>query len=232
MEKQTKSFHKVIITGTDKKYQHYLPWWIHNVSKNTSSDVHIAIADFGMDSKWKHWARKQEVVKEWIDLPPPPPRYKGNTWFYKPITLLASKYESKVWIDIDCEILDNIDALFNFLHEGKISTCPDYYHSWGCKYQTGVFVTKSQPEILKKWAIECDRGVTSNRGDQEILWDVINRENAHPRISPIPEEYNWLRIALDKGKDIPNKKIIHWTGDRGKQVIAEKINEFNSLHSM
>ena len=36
----------------------------------------------------------------------------------------------------------------------------------------------------------------------------------------------------DKGKDIPNKKIIHWTGDRGKQVIAEKINEFNSLHSM
>ena len=231
MEQHTKSLKKVIITGTDKKYQHYLPWWIHNINKHTSEDVHISIADFGMDKEWKQWCRKHGAVKEWIDLPPCPPRYKGNTWFYKPVTLLATKYESKIWIDIDCEILDNIDGLFNFLHEGKISTCPDYYHSWGCKYQTGVFGTKHSPEILKKWAIECDRGVTSNRGDQEILWDVINREDAHPRISPIPEEYNWLRIAIDKGKDIPNKKIIHWTGDRGKQVIQRKINEFNSLHS-
>ena len=55
MEQHTKSLKKVIITGTDKKYQHYLPWWIHNVNKHTSEDVHISIADFGMDKEWKQW---------------------------------------------------------------------------------------------------------------------------------------------------------------------------------
>ena len=43
-------------------------------------------------------------------------------------------------------------------------------------------------------------------------------------INPLPNEYNWLRLQLEHDEQNSwNKKIIHWTGRKGKDRIREKI---------
>ena len=88
-----------------------------------------------------------------------------------------------------------------------------------------MFAVKDKPAILKEWAKACSE--PKNRGDQEILWDIV--KNKQDLISLIPEEYNWLRIALAKGNDISDKRIIHWTGPAGKNKIKELIKEYEKL---
>ena len=205
---------KTIITGTDKSFQHYLYWWTSNVKKYFPG-VHITICDFGMDEKYAKWSK--ENSNEYI-------KYKNKydiSWFYKPQTLLDSTYKYKCWIDIDCEVVGDISNIFEYVKPNKLSTTPDNYHSWGCKFQTGVFATEGKPKILVEWAKACKK--PKNRGDQEILWDIV-KDKQH-LISLIPENYNWLRIALAKGIDHPDKKIIHWTGERGKMHIENNLKK-------
>lgn len=210
---------KTIVTGTDNSFQHYLPWWVESVKKNFPS-ADITICDFGMNEKWVNWSK--ENANEFISYD------KGNylSWFLKPQTLVDSQYEYKCWIDIDCEILKDISDIFNYVKEEKLSTTIDHYHAWGCKFQTGVFAVKGTPAILKEWAAACAH--PKNRGDQEILWDVV-KEKQH-LISLIPENYNWLRIALARGKDHKDKKIIHWTGDSGKEYIEKNCLQMSKLN--
>ena len=104
---------------------------------------------------------------------------------------------------------------------GKIAAAPDNYHSWGCKFQSGVFAVVDKPDILNLWAEACRE--PKNRGDQEILWDLVKHRQT--LISLIPEKYNWPRLALAKGKDNDDKRIIHWTGHLGKKHIEQLIKK-------
>ena len=58
--------------------------------------------------------------------------------------------------------------------------------------------------------------------EKEALKDLIG-SNTHPQITELPQEYQWLRISLNKGKDSSNKKVIHWTGPKGKKFIREHL---------
>ena len=43
-------------------------------------------------------------------------------------------------------------------------------------------------------------------------------------IEEIPNEYNWLRVQVtNDNQDSNKKKIMHWTGQKGKLIIKEKI---------
>ena len=43
-------------------------------------------------------------------------------------------------------------------------------------------------------------------------------------IKELPNEYNWLRVQLVNDKqDNKNKKIMHWTGEKGNDRIRGKI---------
>ena len=44
--------------------------------------------------------------------------------------LLDSKYEYTCWIDVDCEVLTNIQDVFNYAQQGKIGLTED----WGRKF--------------------------------------------------------------------------------------------------
>jgi len=68
---------------------------------------------------------------------------------------------------------------------------------------------------------------TQARGDQEVLHDMMGGDELRRRIyiEDIPNTYNWLRLQVNKGHDSPNKKIMHWTGPKGKDIIRELIGE-------
>jgi len=50
--------------------------------------------------------------------------------------------------------------------------------------------------------------------------DDMHREKY---INSLPNIFNWLRIQLIDNQDDPHKRIMHWTGRKGKLVIQEKI---------
>ena len=54
---------------------------------------------------------------------------------------------------------------------------------------------------------------------RSIIRTIGNKE--HEQIQELPQDYQWLRISLNKGKDSPTKKVIHWTGQEVKEFIRE-----------
>jgi len=89
-------------------------------------------------------------------------------------------------------------------------------------WATGVIVVNDRPELLKHWNEMLLK--TAIRGDQEMLFEIVGKE-VHDEIQELPQEYQWLRISLNKGVDSPTKKIIHWTGPKGKKFIREHLKQ-------
>lgn len=213
---------KRFITGASKECDWLLPWWYNNFSKHNTENVPLTIFDFGLSDKARAWCEKMS-----LDVQKPIAKCKG--WFYKPTALREAKGGLKVWIDVDCEIKRDISELFDFIVADKLTCGIDRYHSWGCKYQTGVVGVKGDPKILQRWEESCkDPQGPFKRGDQELLWDLVQTDSKD--MAPfLPEKYNWLRMAFYKNKG-PRRlhydcRIIHWTGSEGKQIIIKSIKQ-------
>jgi GR25 family glycosyltransferase involved in LPS biosynthesis len=212
---------RTYITGVDSNLQDLLPWWVRNIRKY-DKQTHITVADFGMDKQWLEWAEKNvnHVLKY--------PKHEKCAWFWKPHTLKAAPYEYKCWIDIDCEVLANCSEIFDLVDGTNIGLTNDPCRSrtnqsekW---YATGVNVVKGEPDLLTKW-IKASRN-TEQRGDQEVMHELLKDEENLKSITEIDMKYQWLRIQLLNGQDNNKKKIIHWTGPAGKEIIRRE--RFNS----
>ena len=71
-----------------------------------------------------------------------------------------------------------------------------------------------------KWILE-----SKEVGDQEVLYEKLDQLQKLTYINPIPNEYNWLRVQLENDNENSwNKKIVHWTGYKGKERIKGFIN--------
>ena len=97
-------------------------------------------------------------------------------------------------------------------------------------FATGVNVVKGVPKILKiwdRWCLPNQHGIKRHigRGDQEILHTLLTNGTLHESVVEMPMDYQWLRIQLVRGQDNPNKKIVHWTGPHGKDIIRKKIQK-------
>jgi len=219
------SMHNVFLTGCDKHTEWQLPWFIKNYREHNTTPV--VLADFGMHPK----TRKQ---MEWmfdlvIDV-----KSEAKGWFKKPRAILdATKLDGvkKVcWIDTDCEIKGNIDDLFNFTVQGKLSMVED--RPWtmrrpemGKWYNSGVVAVEGTPNILRAWADQCVRNPV--QGDQETLYLMMNGDEIYKMtcIESMPHTYNTLRLDYIDGINVKNPKIIHHTGKKGKELIKEQIGK-------
>jgi len=212
---------KAFVGGADKNVEWLLPWWFERLQKNTSNPIFIY--DFGLSKKGINWAKQKGI--ELLTLE------NNNGWFMKPAALLNTPAKQKIWIDVDCEVVKPIDDLFSFVEEDKIAIAPDPVHSWGCKYNTGVVGIQDKPACVEEWKTMCDNPESffqMGRGDQELLWEMIRAEE-NPPLSHIPKQYNWLRIYIEKYKKYhKDVRIIHWTGQRGKEIIAKSVRNKTS----
>ena len=226
---------KTFITGVDENHEWMLKWWYRNITKH-NPDVHITICDFGMSQKVRTWAYQN--ADHFIEYT----KHPKNAWYLKTQVLLDSKYEYTCWIDVDCEVLTNIQDVFNYAQPGKIGLTED----WGRKFHqpqriwwaTGFNLIKGYSDLLNDWHSICKQAKV--RGDQEALHElVMNNPVRSKEVIELPQEYQWLRISLQlakqgrKGYDSPNKKVIHWTGPLGKEHIKKELmneddNNFNA----
>jgi hypothetical protein len=214
---------KAFVGGADKNCEWLLPWWLGNIRKNSS--IPVIIYDFGLSKKGKDWAHRNNINLLTLE--------HNNGWFMKPSAILDAPAKQRIWLDIDCEVKKPIDDIFSFIEEERIAVAPDPVHSWGCKYNSGVVGVQDKPAAVKEWKRMCDNPKQygqMGRGDQELLWEMI-KEDKNPPLSHIPKQYCWLRIYLEKYKKYhKDVRIIHWTGPRGKEIIAKSVrNKISTL---
>jgi len=214
-------YDKVFLTGSDKNNEWMLEWWLDNYKRHNS--LPVIFADFGVSNKMKKWAESN------FDKVLNMPKVNNKAWFLKPYSMIeASKGCKKVcWIDTDCHILKPIEDVFKYVVPQRLSMVRD--RPWTEKFKqtwhnSGVVAFENCPHVLSMWEELC-RTNSEQRGDQEVLHAMMNNDELRRRtfIEDIPAAYNWLRLDIEAGRDSKNKRIMHWTGRKGKEVIKEMM---------
>ena len=208
----------MIVTGIDNNREDIIEWWIDNALKYNKTEK-IGVWDLGMSSacrnklkrKYKQVWFSEIIVSSQIG------------WYYKVHCVKESPEQSVVWVDSDCQILTDISDIFHLVPSGQIGLTRDWERSnW---WQTGVIAVNDRPSLLDTWH---KRLWTPNeygeliRGDQEALNALVGT-GEHKQIVELPQEYQWLRMSLNKGIKSDNMKVIHWTGPAGKRFIKEVL---------
>lgn len=215
-----KSFDKIFITGCDYKTEWMLGWFIKNFYKHNKTP--IVFANFGISEAGLN--QLSAVSASIIDLRSEP----GKGWFKKPQAMMeASKLANQVcWIDTDCHVLANISEVFDYTQPNKLSMVEDI--PWSNRrgetwHNTGVVAFQDSPPILAEWL----NAVRNNpvTGDQEVLHSILRQDlKRQVYTNTLPPEYNWLRLMLQDGMDSKKKKVMHWTGDKGKDQIKGMLD--------
>lgn len=221
---------RLIVTGCDEKTEWQLFWFIDNYYKHNT--IPMAIADFGMSEAMKNRIKTMNhpAVFCYMDIPVEE-GVKG--WFGKPQAMLSAPGKKCVWIDTDCEILGNIERIFNYIEPNKLTMAVD--KPWLKRrgeiwHNSGVVGFMHKPEILKNWAEQCK--ANPEVGDQEVLHSMLNPITKITYINDLPNEYNWLRLQVEHdNEDSPKKKIMHWTGQKGNDRIKGKMKIMEAIRA-
>ena len=207
----------MIISGVDHSHEDLLEWWLKNVYKHHNYNVEVGVMDFGMSPALR--GRLEDNYPATFSRPFNGTKARKIGWFYKVQAVMDCPSKSVCWLDVDCEILTDISDVYNLVPPGMIGLTRDWVR--GNWWATGVIVVNDRPSLLEHWdrRLNADDGI---RGDQEALYELVGNKE-HEQIQELPQDYQWLRISLNKGKDSPTKKVIHWTGPRGKQFIRDHL---------
>ena len=205
----------MILTGVDSNHEDILDWWIKNAKKFVKNET-IGVWDFGITPMTRSIIEHNHP-DIWLSIPLE--KHKTSGWFYKLHAVIEAPEKRVAWLDVDCEILTDISDVFDLVKPDTIGLTRDWVREdW---WATGVIVVNDRPSLLETWNNRLNKG-DGIRGDQEALKDLVGR-HTHPQITELPQEYQWLRISLNKGRNSPDKKVIHWTGPKGKKFIREHL---------
>jgi len=213
----SKKYNKVFLTGCDASSEWMLPWFLKNYKKYHQTP--LIFADFGVTEL------TLQIMKEnshaIIDMT----KVKEKGWFKKPKAMLNSPSHKTVWIDTDCQILENCDSIFDLIEPNKLLMAEDKPWSKRRKevwHNSGVVGFTGKPEILQSWAYQIMEN--PHVGDQEVLHSMLDPLSKMTYIKDLPNEYNVLRLQEEIDGYRGKKKIIHWTGRKGKDKIRSMMN--------
>ena len=95
-------YNKAFLTGCDYKHEWILPWFFENYKKHNNTP--LIFADFGVKNK--------DIIKDNVHAIINLKNLKEKGWFKKPKAMLNCPSEKTVWLDTDCQVLSNIDSIF------------------------------------------------------------------------------------------------------------------------
>lgn len=209
----------VFLTGCDRNTEWMLEWWFENYSRH--NDLPVIFADFGVSSSCRQYVK--EHFADIITFRP----YEYKAWFLKPKAMIEASHRAKkvCWIDTDCHVLDNISDIFGYSKPEKLGMVQD--KPWSKRrgevwHNSGVVLIEGTPKILHNWAEQIEK--RPKVGDQEVLHEMVRGDDLKRmiHIEDLPNMYNWLRIQIQHDNhDSKKKKIMHWTGNKGKKIIKE-----------
>jgi hypothetical protein len=212
----TKSYDRAFLTGADHNTEWMLPWFFENYKKY--NDTPIVFADFGVIDL--------DAIRPHVHAIMNLKNLKEQGWFKKPKAMMHCPAKKTVWIDTDCQVKCDISDIFDLLVPGKLCMVED--KPWTARrgerwYNSGVVGFADKPRVLFEWA----KRVQDNPevGDQETLHAMLDPIGQLTYIEPLPNEYNWLRLQIENdGQPADEAKVVHWTGQKGKDRIRSMMN--------
>ena len=213
-----KSFDEAFLTGCNASHEWMLPWFFKNFKKHCKKP--LIFSDFGLSELGL------KIVRENVHAVMSLGDVEEKGWFRKPLSMWKSPSKKTVWIDLDCEVKDNIDGIFDLLQPNKLSMVEDKPwtkrrgHVW---HNSGVVGFIDKPIILSLWCGAVRKDHKEGEGDQEILDKILSPITKITYINDLPNEYNVMRLQteLDGYKD--KIRIMHWTGKKGKDKIRSML---------
>ena len=200
------------ITGCDANTEWMLPWFFSNYKQH--NDTPIAFMNFGVSNMG------MQVVTEYADHVVDLSALKESGWFKKPKAMLKSPWQKTVWLDTDCEVLDDISGIFQLLKPNMLNMVEDKPWTMRRKevwHNSGVVGYIGTPSILTSWAQHVE--LWPQVGDQEVLHSILNPITKIQFINDLPNEYNVMRLQIEMDEYKGPAKIKHWTGAKGKDRI-------------
>lgn len=218
-----------VVVAADKNIESLLPWWWACYSKHHTERV--AFVDLGMTPTAKKWCQKRGIYLEFQGAPDfvlpkekvSEPKQKQweklygasvwtarSSWFKKPLAMLMTPFEKTIWLDVDCEVCQSIEGIFEGIERDVLgAVCVEEKGH----YNSGVIAYGKDSSLLKAWAELCLRKHGSVIGDETLLTEVILK-NQHP-FKSLDRSYNWM---MGWGYH-PELKVAHWAASWGKLCI-------------
>jgi hypothetical protein len=238
-----------IIVGCDRYQEWLLPWWWSHYSVHNSYPV--IFIDMGMSEEGVAWCQEkgacfslsQDVFSSPKEKLSPAVRNSWeeshgtgiwklrSAWLKKPFALLHSPFAFTLWLDLDCQVVGELEPLFNTLFFGadlslaQDPQIPKTLLPGEIPYNSGVLVFRKGAPILTQWIETMMELETQLPGDQDFLSRAIFLHQ--PLLFELPEIYNWLRHSGTNDKAIIN----HFSGGLGKIEILKSLNPA-SLHGI
>ena len=216
MANPMKLYDEAFLTGCDKNHEWFLEWFIVNYKKHVKTP--LVFADFGITETALEYVRKN--VHAVMDMT----KSAEKGWFKKPLSMLSCPAKKTVWIDLDCQIIDNIDRIFTLLEPNKLNMVEDKPWTKRRKelwHNSGVVGFIDKPVILTQWAQQVK--ANPKVGDQEVLHSMLNPITKIGAINDLPNEYNVMRIQTEADNYQGKIKVMHWTGPKGKDKIRSML---------
>ena len=212
----TKLYNEAFLTGCDVNHEWMLEWFFKNYQKHVKS--RLVFANFGLLEDGL------KTVRKYVDAVMDLTKTSEQGWFKKPLSMLKCPAKKTVWIDLDCEIREDISDLFQKLVVNKLSMVED--KPWTKRRQelwhnSGIVGFIDKPVILYKWV----EAVKDNPqvGDQEVLHSILNPITKIGNINDLPNEYNVMRLQTELDNYNGPIKVMHWTGPKGKEKIKRML---------
>lgn len=216
---------KAFVTGCDRSNEWMLDWFLDNYLKH--NDTPIIFADFGISEEKVEQLNNDKKFSAIMHFAKP--KHKLTSWFLKPTALIHSPAQQVVWIDTDCEVLGNLSGIFNDLVEHKLNMVCDRpwtkrHYSKGPWYNSGIVGIIDRPLVLKRWEVACTNNPVQ-RGDQEVLYFMLDEIGKITYINELHNKYNVIRIQYMDGT-VPKEVLVkHHTGFKGKDTIRELMEK-------
>lgn len=239
--KHAPRFKQGILCGAESSQEWLLAWWWSRYKEHNAYPV--TFCDFGMTPYMRDWCEERgevicidmdptliapksciqkNLIQEWESLYGSNLWHARYTWFKKPFAFLASAYEKGIWIDLDCEVLGNLEPLFEqvkspfnlaLVRDFASESLPQFHPQ--VRYNGGVIAFQHGAKIIEEWA---KAALTLNHlfgGDDPLLSHLINTHQS--LVYELPEIYNWRMV---RGLNL-SAIILHWIGNSGKTYIRK-----------
>lgn len=214
-----------ILVGCDAAQDWLLPWFYRHLRKHCS--LPITFANFGMRDGAIAWCKErgkiltvdQSLVQEpsWEMLIDWHQIYNGelarHVWFKKPLAMAKSPYEKTLWLDLDCEVRDDLSPLFHY--DFAIGADPERCQREGEPwiYNSGVMVFSKNHPFIQSWVYSASE--RAYMGDQDALSAVLEGKQFH-ELDPV---WNWRPFDGENER----AKIVHYVAAHGKRALAQMI---------
>ena len=148
-----------------------------------------------------------------------------RSWFKKPFAFLQTPFKRTLWLDLDCEVLKPLHALFEnqegllLAKETEASIQKDRssetIYEDEILYNSGVVLYSQGDPLIGRWAQKILETKDHFWSDQHALSRLIFEEKVP--IHRLHEDYNW---QMSQGFNM-HAAIIHWVDSWGKDYIRK-----------